>query len=238
MINGKKLVSLTAKVFPDAVFCQKIKTQAKIIALTIDDVPARDDDKDISTQKIIEVIEQHNQKVGTNFKVTFFVTTNHLSKNSTIVEKMAEKGHEIGNHGKCDCRHADLSAQQFEAEFITAHQILQEKISQPIRWFRPAQGFYNHNMIQTLKNKGRQLNYHDRFALASMIPFDTREILDNPQFTLQNIDRFTFSGSILVLHGGFKYQALNTVKVLEMLLPQLHSKGYQLVTLSELFAVE
>ena len=204
MINGKKLISLTAKIFPDAVFFKQITNRAKVLALTIDDVPARDDESDASTQKILDVIDRHNREFDTNVKVTFFVTTNHLSKDSNIVEKMVEQEHEIGNHGKCDCRHADLSSRQFEAEFVEAHYILQEKITQSIRWFRPAQGFYNQNMIQTLRNKGRKLNYQDKFALASMIPFDTRNILDNPQFTLQNIDRFTFSGTILVLHGGFK----------------------------------
>jgi peptidoglycan/xylan/chitin deacetylase (PgdA/CDA1 family) len=236
MLNSKKLVSLAGQAFPDAVFFKEVENQAKVLALTIDDVPARDDDSDISTRHIIEVIEQHNQEIGANVKVTFFVTTNHLTNDSSIVEEMARKGHEIVNHGTTDHRHADLSPQNFEDEFLTAHHKLNQKINQPIRWFRPGQAFYNENMLQTLRTKGQQLGYQDKFALASMIPFDTCYFLDDPKFTLKNISRFTFPGSILVLHGGVKEQASNTVEVLKQLLPNLHQQGYELVTLSELFS--
>lgn len=233
MMNSKKLIYLVAQKFPKAVFLKE--TTHKILALTIDDVPARDDESGISTQRILEVIDNYNQSFSTNFKVTFFITTNHLSDGTKILEEITEKGHEIGNHGTTDHRHASLPKDKFEAEFNQAHQVLSRKISQPIRWFRPGQAFYNQDMVNTLNKMDRQLGYQDKFALASMIPFDTTKFLDDPKFTLKNINLFTFPGSILLLHGGFKTQANNTVKVLHKILPSLHQQGYNLVTLSKLF---
>lgn len=90
-------------------------------------------------------------------------------------------------------------------------------------------------MIKTLKDIGQPLGYQDKFALASMIPFDTRRPLDNPNVTLKNIQQFTFPGSVLVLHGKTLEQAANTVQVLQKLIPDLHQQGYELITFSELF---
>ncbi|NET37250.1 MAG: polysaccharide deacetylase family protein [Cyanothece sp. SIO1E1] len=238
MLSSKVLISLIAPTFPEAVFFRKIpkKLPRKVVALTIDDVPARDCESDLCTRPILEVIDSHNQSAKANFKATFFVITDHLPENSRIVGELAAKGHEIGNHGTTDHRHADLSPEEFEQEFLKAHELLSKSGAHPIRWFRPGQGFYNDNMISTLRTTGQELGYEDRFALASMIPFDTRAFLDDPQFTLKNVSRFTFPGSILVLHGGLKEQVSNTVEVLKALLPSLQKQGYEVVTLSKLFS--
>lgn len=136
-----------------------------------------------------------------------------------------------------DRRHASLPEEDFEAEFSEAHQFLSEYINQPIHWFRPGQAFYNESMLETLKTTGQNLGYQSKFALASMVPFDTQEFLDDPDFTLKNIKRFTFPGSILVLHGGLSHQAINTLEVLNKLLPWLHQQDYQVVSLSKLISL-
>ena len=238
---GKFLVSQIDSRFPAAIFFKE--TDDRVIALTIDDVPARDEDVKDSTRKILEVIEFHNQAFSTNVNATFFVTTDHVKFNthqdkldSEILSDIVAKGHEIGNHGKFDCRHANLSKSHFEAEFSEAHQFLSDQISSPIRWFRPGQAFYNDSMLEILTTVGKDLGYQEKFALASMVPFDTKELLDDPSFTLKNIARFTFPGSILLLHGGLSHQAVNTIEVLKQLLPRLHQQNYQVVSLSQLIS--
>ena len=242
MINSefsKFLVSQIASRFPEAIFFKQ--TDDRIISLTIDDVPAQDEDAKESTRKILEAIESHNQVFSTNVSATFFVTTDHVKFDSDrkrsdldILTEIIAKGHEIGNHGKFDRRHANLSKIDFEAEFSEAHQFLSAQISSPIRWFRPGQAFYNDSMLEVLTTVGKDLGYQEKFALASMVPFDTKELLDDPHFTLKNIARFTFPGSILLLHGGLSHQAVNTIEVLNQLLPRLHQQNYQVVSLSKL----
>ena len=242
MINSKFskfLVSQIASKFPEAIFFKE--TDKKIISLTIDDVPARDEELKQSTRRILEAIESHNQLFSTAVSATFFVTSDHV-KHATdekkldldILAEIIDKGHEIGNHGKFDRRHANLSKEDFEAEFSEAHQFLSQHINQPIHWFRPGQAFYNESMFETLTTTGKNLGYQNKFALASMVPFDTQDFLDDPGFTLKNIQGFTFPGSILVLHGGFSHQAINTLEVLNKLLPWLHQQDYQVVSLSKL----
>lgn len=236
---SKSLASQIARKFPASIFLKE--TDEKIISLTVDDMPARDEDQKRSTRKILEAIELHNQSLSATVSVTFFIATDHVKYKADkgkldldILSEILDKGHEIGNHGKSDRRHASLSKVDFEAEFSEAHRFLSQQVRQPIRWFRPGQAFYNRSMLEILKTTGQDLGYQDKFALASMIPFDTQNFLDNPDFTLKNIECFTFPGAILVLHGGLSHQAINTLEVLNKLLPSLHEQNYQVVSLSKL----
>ncbi len=233
------LVSQIANQCPSAVFFKD--SDQNVMALTIDDVPARDEDDKQSTRQILEVIRSHNRAYKTNVQATFFITTEHVKhKNAKdrldldVLAEIRDEGHEIGNHGTLDQRHAKLSPLDFRNEFHQAHQFLSQQTHHPIRWFRPGQAFYTQPMLDLLRTEGQALGYHHQFALASMIPLDTRHGFDAPSFTVQMIGSFTFPGSILVLHGGYRHQALNTVQVLTNVLPQLHEQNYQIVSLSRL----
>ncbi|MGK7932794.1 MAG: polysaccharide deacetylase family protein [Microcystaceae cyanobacterium] len=234
------LLSQIAKTFPSAIFYKE--TTQKIIALTIDDIPARDEDQKDSTRQILKTIKQHNQTFTTDVSATFFITTEHLKYKTNpdhldleLLTEIIEQGHEISNHGKLDHRHANLAKSNFQSEFIESHQLLSKQINQPINWFRPGQAFYNQSMVEILTTLGKELGYQNKFALASMIPFDTRKLIGNPNFTLKNIEQFTFPGSIIILHGGYKTDAAKTVEVLNQLLPRLYQQDYQVVSLSKLF---
>lgn len=235
MLNSKLLIASFAQRFPAAVFFKEVKKDSKVIALTIDDVPARDNQVE-SIRQIIDVIEQHNITFRSNFKATFFVITSHLPQNAAVVQELTKRGHEIANHGEYDHRHASLRPDEFETEFTTAHHKLKENFGVEVRWFRPGQGFYTSGMTEMLKTTGQRLGYYEKFALASMIPFDTQTLLSQPKYTLRNLKFFTFPGAILLLHGGYQYQVSNTVNVLRELLPYLHHQGYEVVTLTELFS--
>ena len=236
---SKPFIEVTAAVFPESLF--RKDTDKKVVSLTFDDLPARDEDTKQSTRAILDAISSHNQKFSTDVSATFFLTTDHFKfKNDpqkldlAVLKEIVDRGHEIGNHGMFDRRHSELSKQEFETEFVGAHQFLVEHTQQPIRWFRPAQTFNSKEMREVLSTTGQELGYQDKFALASMVPLDTQNLLDNPNFTLKNIKSFTFPGSILLLHGGSKRQAGNTLKVIEKLLPWLYERDYQVVSLSKL----
>ena len=238
--RGKCLVSAIAEKYSQAIFLKE--TEQKIIALTIDDLPARDEDSKESTRQILEAIDSHNSLYSTTVSATFFITTDHLKFasnpnkiDSDILAEIVEKGHEIGNHGQVDQLHFRLSEEDFKTEFLEAHRILSQYIEQSIKWFRPGRVLYHKSMLKTLAEVAQKLPYCKRFALASMIPLDTLSLFESPDFTLKNIEHFTFPGSILILHGGLSGQALRAVEVLNKLLPKLYQEGYQVVSLSKLF---
>lgn len=226
------IVSLVARLLTGAIFYQP--TQEKIIALTIDDAPTPNDPEERSTNRLLEAIASHNREYrGTikPVKATFFLITGQLQANSTLIDRLIAQGHEIANHGTQDVRTSQLSPAAFESQFQEANDILSRLSGQMLRWYRPGQGFYNQSMRSFLQGF---LGYESRFALASMIPFDTNPETNHPQFTTWYISQFIFPGAILVLHGGSPERDQNTSIVLQNLLVKLYRQGYEVVTLSEL----
>ncbi len=229
----RQLITRVSHAFPDAIFYKE--TTTKMVALTIDDVPAPYELTDASTHLLLDTIAAHNDRAITwrdRVQATFFVITGHLGAKSTILERIWADGHEVGNHGVADETTAALSAPVFAAQFTTAHQILCDRGQRPLRWYRPGRGLYNPHMLQTLR---QMPGYEPRFALASMLPLDTFKPTHLASFTTWYASQFIFPGAILVLHGGSALQATQTAQVLKILLKALAAQGYRIVTLSELW---
>ncbi|NJL87096.1 MAG: polysaccharide deacetylase family protein [Leptolyngbyaceae cyanobacterium SM1_1_3] len=228
-----RLVQQVARVFPGAIFYKPTATRA--VALTIDDVPTPNEPGDASTQEILAAIAAYNRHLGSlerPAQATFFIISSHLNDEGKILQQMLQQGHEIANHGAADDLAASLAPSLFHYHLHTAHQQIATFADTPLRWYRPGRGLYTPAMLQTL----RQIEgYEPRFALASMIPFDTFRFANDPQFTAWYVSQFVFPGAILVLHGGSAERAANTARVLKNLLPALSQQGYQAVTLSGLW---
>lgn len=224
----KLLIDAISTQLTDAILYKK--TTHKKIALTIDDVG------DDSTRLILDAITKHNNLASQKVTATFFITASYLYREDTLLSDIVSKGHEIGNHGVYDHSHAQLSPEEFATEIQQAHEILTEKTDAPIRWFRPAQGFYNQSMLVSLEKMAIQYNYYPKFVLASMIPLDTYSLTRNPQFTFNYILPFIFPGSILIMHGGTTERAQNTAQTLPLLLNHLNQLAYQTVSLGDLWA--
>lgn len=226
-----KLVALVAKIFPDAVFYKP--TTEKVVALTIDDIPTPNEPDDRSTQLILDAIEEFNRKSQSpqqKIRATFFAIASHLTENSTIIEKILQQGHEIGNHGLRDETAAFLSKTKFAKQLEITDTKLSQLSQQPIQWYRPGRGLYNRGMLQILHQNPK---YQPKFALASMIPIDTFSLTSNPKFTAWYVSQFIFPGAILLLHGGSRQRSENTAIALKIILANLKKQNYRTVTLSD-----
>jgi peptidoglycan/xylan/chitin deacetylase (PgdA/CDA1 family) len=224
------LVSAISRQFPEALFFKP--TTAPVIALTIDDVG------DASTQQIIDVIADHNQKIAgiePPANATFFITTHHLQQNPGILETLLIHNHEIGNHGIYDHTHANLKPEDLEQELYQAHEALTQETQTPIKWFRPGRGRYNQEMVKILSQIAKNAGYYPQFALASMIPLDTYQLTNHPQFTTRYVSQFIFPGSILVLHGGSMTRTRQTAISLKQILSYCSQNHYRVVSLTELY---
>lgn len=236
MMNlSQELVQSVAKLFPDAIFYKK--TTEKIVALTIDDAPCYQDYGDCGTKSILKAIAKHNQKYShlEPAKATFFVISSHLSPNTQIISEIMAHGHEIGNHGVIDETHAWLTPQQFEQQLKEAHEKLLELTgNNEIRWYRPGRGFYNQKMLKAIAHLTADEHYDLQLVLASMIPFDTFDMTNDPQLTAMYTKQMIFPGAILVFHANSTNIARNTAIALGTILEDLRQRGYRIVTVSEL----
>lgn len=232
---SQELVNGVAQLFPDAIFYQK--TTQKVVALTIDDAPCRQDLGDCGTRIILEAIAKHNQKYSylEPARATFFIISSHLSPNSQIIAEIMAHGHEIANHGVIDETHALLTPQRFEQQLKEAHEKLLELTgSDGIRWYRPGRGFYNQTMLKAIANLTAAENYDLQLVLASMIPFDTFDLTNHPLLTAMYAKQMIFPGAILVFHANSIKVANNTAIALTTILEDLRQRGYRIVTVSEL----
>jgi peptidoglycan/xylan/chitin deacetylase (PgdA/CDA1 family) len=85
------LLFIIARFFPDAVFYKP--TQDRRVALTIDDAPTPGVLGEESTEQILAAVAQHNQQFNrdqTSVRGTFFIITEHLRENSTIIEQILQ----------------------------------------------------------------------------------------------------------------------------------------------------
>lgn len=231
--SQQQLVIRLAQLFPEAVFYKE--TSEKTVALTIDDVPTPNEANDESTQLILDAIAAHNQTIaseGDRVRATFFIITDHLFDGSTILDRIVEQGHEIGNHGIADRTTALLRPEIFAEQLSVAHRYISAMLHQPLRWYRPGRGLYNKTMFHCLQ---QMPGYIPRFALASMLPVDTFKPTDDSQFTAWYVAQHIFPGAILVLHGGTAERSKQTANALTLILDELKQRNYRTVTLSELW---
>jgi len=199
---------------PDVLYT--VETEQPIVALTIDDGPDAHD-----SPKILEILDEFDAHA------TFFLITDRVPGNESIVERMVIDGHELGNHLTADEPSIALSLQDFEDELLEADGVLSRFMN--VQWMRPGSGWYNDEMLATIKK-------HDyRCALGSVYPYDPQ--LGFSWFSAYYVLWKIKPGSVIVLHD-YDRRGERTAKALEIILPVLENRGYRVVTLSELSALQ
>lgn len=203
---------LVSRLKPGALFF--VDTKEQVIALTIDDGPQLE-----TTEAILQVLERYG------VQATFFMLSDEIAGNETVLQRLVADGHELGNHMTVDESSVRLSPEAFEAKFLRADRTL-STYDDTISWFRPGMGWYNRRMLNLIEEKNYQL------VLGSLFPYDTHiaSIQFVEWFVLNNLD----PGDILVLHDGPKNRGERTVILLERLLPKIQERGYRIVTLTDL----
>jgi len=221
MVNfSQELVSGVARMFPGAIFYKKTNIK-------------------VGTRLILETIIKHNQKYPSlqPVKATFFIISSHLKPKSNIIAEILAYGHEVANHGVIDETHALLTPLRFEQQLKEAHEKLLELTNgKEIRWYRPGRGFYNQQMIQAITKLTTKDNYDLQLVLASMIPLDTFDFASHPWLTTAYAKQMIFPGAILVFHANSLKVARNTAIALETILENLRQRGYQIVSVSQLWS--
>jgi peptidoglycan/xylan/chitin deacetylase (PgdA/CDA1 family) len=191
-----------------------VAIEAPLVALTIDDGP-----DPVTTPRILEVLEAHGARA------TFFILGDRVEGNEAIVDAIHEAGHEIGNHHRRDVPSIDLPPDRFVADLEESHRVL-SRWSAP-RWFRPGSGWYQDWMLDILDEQGY------RAALGSIYPLDAQ--IPWSGFASWLIRWRARPGAIVILHDrGARGE--RTARTLERVLPELATRGYRVVTLSELVA--
>jgi peptidoglycan/xylan/chitin deacetylase (PgdA/CDA1 family) len=193
----------------------------KVVALTFDDGPSP-----VWTPRILDELKK------ANIKATFFMLGEHVAKYPEVARRVAQEGHEIGNHTYDHHVLLYYTLEELEKEINYAERIIQEATGKTTRYFRPPKAW----LTDTEKKKVNKLGY--KIVLWSLnskdwVTFDDKYIVKYLAKHIHPGDVILFhdSGGVFSAEGGDRHE---TVKTIPQLAEKLRQMGYKFVTLSEL----
>lgn len=204
------IVRHIAAAHPGCVY--EFSVRDSLVALTIDDGPERK-----TTARLLDLLAANDAQA------TFFLVSGRVRGNDSVVARIVRQGHEIGNHFPRNSPSILLRDDELEQELLLADSVLRRFA--PLRWVRPAYGFYDQRMVNTFRAHGY------RCALGSVHPFDAQ--LPFWRHGARVILRDVYPGAVIVLHDG-GYKGRNTERILRRVLPELKRRGYSVVSLTRL----
>ncbi|BCV24639.1 polysaccharide deacetylase family protein [Gelria sp. Kuro-4] len=184
----------------------------KRIALTFDDGPAPE-----WTEKYLAVLREKH------VPATFFFVGRNAAKEAQLVKKAAADGHEIGAHSYSHRKLTWLEKPQVQEEFWDAGTSIYQITKRPVYYFRPPYGATNSTVLETAEELGQTI------VLWNVDPRDWEAT--SAQHIVSSVVSHVRPGAVILLHEG-KPQ---TYQALPAIIDQLRSKGYEFVTVSELF---
>ena len=184
-----------------------------MIALTFDDGP-----HNRHTDRILDLLEQYDGRA------TFFVLGNLVNGNSDVVARAHQNGNEILGHSWNHRNLTNLSNEELRSQILDTSAIIESVTGVQGNMFRAPFGAVNDNV----RNVAEELGFS--IVSWSVDPRDWDHRDANRTYT--SIINNARAGSIVVLHDIHG----STADAMERVIPELVSRGYQLVTVSELLA--
>lgn len=188
------------------------------VALTFDDGPHPK-----LTAPILDLLAEYN------IKATFFTIGMNAQTNPELVERELAEGHEIGNHTQTHPNLAALSYQEVYDEVLAAERAVFAENKYKTHLLRPPGGNVGENVMRLASN----LNYD--LILWSV---DTRDWAHTDAATIvRNVSKNVKNGDVILFHDYVSGES-HTLEALKQLIPELISRGYEFVTVSELFGLK
>lgn len=183
----------------------------KKIALTFDA------GSDLTGIEVLDIMKAHH------VKATFFLEGAWVDQYPSHAKRMANEGHEIGNHTYSHPRATEISSSALIKDIQKGEQAIKAvtRVS-PQPYFRFPYGAFNEVTLEAVGKAG--------YPYSIQWTLDTRD-WEHPaaDVIVDRIMEGASNGDIILMHIGGK----NTAEAVEKVIPKLKDKGYQLVTLSE-----
>jgi peptidoglycan/xylan/chitin deacetylase (PgdA/CDA1 family) len=183
----------------------------KRCAITIDDAVTPE-----VTGQLIDLLEREEYK---HHRVTFFCIGERASENFGTFRRLESTRHEIGHHDWAN--HSSRSSWQrgrFQDDFGHTESVIGRR-----RWFRPGKAWWTNAMVDWVRARNYRLALADVYSNDPFLPF--------PRYHAWFLRRNLRPGSVAVYHDNRSY----SVETVRRALDVLNERGYESVTLSELF---
>lgn len=187
---------------------KNLNRKKPMVALTFDDGPYTP-----VTKRILNVAAKNDAKV------TFFVVGNRINTYRSIVKRAYKNGHQIASHTYNHANLSKLNKTQIYRELNKTNEVLKNVIGREVTAVRPPGGSISNLMRKVLN--------------VPMIYWsvDTEDWRSRNASSVLARCNHIKDGDIVLMHDLYP----STATAAETLIPRLKKKGYQLVTIDELF---
>lgn len=188
---------------------RQIDPKKPMVALTFDDGPHYE-----YTNKILDALEKYNGAA------TFFVLGSRAEKNKDIIKRIVQSGNQVGNHTYDHKQLTKLGSKEIINDLTKTSDIIQDITNIRPSLLRPPYGNINDNV---------KLYADAPLILWSIDTLDWKS--RNKQKIVNAALKKVKNGDIILMHDIYKATALAA----EVIIKELSSRGYQLVTIDELY---
>ena len=186
------------------------------IALTFDDGP-----HPRLTPQILDILDEYG------IVATFFVVGKNVENYPKAFERLLASGCEIGNHTYSHKNLEKLSEDDILLEITDTERAVLNVSDRRLSLLRPPQGFYGESIAKLCYNRGYNL---------IMWSVDTRDWAHNsPENILDTVLKELSDGDIILMHDYVAGDS-PTCEALRLMIPEILSRGYEFVLVSELIA--
>ena len=191
-------------------FCNNryIDKNTKLIALSFDDGP------NYNTSLVIDTLLKYN------VTATFFVMGKNIKGNEKVIKKLYENNMEIGNHTYSHLLLTKYKEDKIKEEIENTNKLVYEIVKTYPTLFRPSYG--------SLNKKVKEIS--DMPIILWNIDTLDWKYKNSNKISKRIIDKVK-DGDIILMHDIYK----STLNSLDIIIPELLNKGYQIVSVSELF---
>lgn len=192
----------------------KNETEIKPIAMTFDDGPNSN-----TTPLILQTLQDKD------VRATFFVLGECFKDNLSLLKEIDSQGHEIAVHSYKHQNLTKLSETDMTNQLVTTRDLINDNTNTTPTLFRPVGGFINNSLIDKAKENGLKT------VIWSLDPKDWQH--RDTDYIVNFVLSHAAPGDTILLHDIY----LTTAKAVPLIIEGLIAQGYQLVTVSELIAI-
>ena len=188
------------------------EVEPKLLALAFDDGP-----NTTTTNEVLDVLDQYNAKA------TFFLIGLNINDESAkSVKRAYDMGMEIANHSKTHNSMMNMTPDEIKAEIDYVDEKVEAITGEKTKCFRPP--FIG--VSQTM---------YDNIDIPFIYGADTQDYMEQVDVDerVEKILKNAKDGTIYLMHDSTGND--QTVEALKIALPKLVERGYEFVTISELF---
>ncbi|MBQ4346994.1 MAG: polysaccharide deacetylase family protein [Firmicutes bacterium] len=197
------------------IYC--VQTDKPQVALSFDAAWGADD-----TDELLRILEENE------VKTTFFMCGYWVDKYPEEVRKIAQAGHDLGNHSATHPHMSSLSYEQIKSELKSCHDTVYQLTGIEMDLFRPPFGEYDNDVITAAEDFGY---YTIQWDIDSL---DWKEYGVEKEISQVLEHKHLGNGSIILFHNDAKY----TPEALDPIIKGLKEAGYEIVPVSKLILRE